>query len=298
MAKAEEKHPTQKQSRKQTKIAPWKTESVDTIVKLIQQYPIVGVINMENLPAKQLANMRKQLQTSMALYMSKKRIIKIAIEKAKAHKKGIEQLEPYLKGMPALLFTKENPFALYKTLQKSKSTAVAKAGQTAPKDIVVKAGPTSFAPGPVISELGQAGIKAGIEAGKVAIKQDSVIVKEGQVIKPNVASILQRLGIEPMEIGLNLVVVYENGEMYSKDILAVDETQYLNNITQAHSWALNLAIDVAYPSSSTIELLVQKAFRDGKGLAISQGIMAKEVVPDILAKAEREMLSVKEKAAL
>jgi large subunit ribosomal protein L10 len=42
---------------------------------------------------------------------------------------------------------------LYKILQKSKSSAPAKAGQTAPNDIYVKAGKTSFAPGPIIGEL-------------------------------------------------------------------------------------------------------------------------------------------------
>lgn len=285
-------------SKKPAKVAAWKETAISDVVKLMQDYPIIGVINMENLPARQLQVMRKQLRKSVVMYMTKRRLMHFAFEKAKVHKAGIEQLEQYLKGMPALLFTKENPFALYKNLQKSKSTAAAKPGQTAPKEISVKAGPTPFAPGPIIGELGQAGIKAGIEGGKVAIKQDAVIVKEGEVIKPNIASILTRLGIEPMEIGLNLVAVYENGAIYTKDILAVDETQYINNVIQAHSWAYNLAIEAAYTSAATIEPLVQKAWREGKALAVSQNILAKDAVAEILAKAERHMLSVKEKVAL
>ncbi|MBI2112759.1 50S ribosomal protein L10, partial [Candidatus Woesearchaeota archaeon] len=35
-------------------------------------------------------------------------------------------------------------------LEKNKSNAPAKPGQVAPKDITVKAGATSFAPGPII----------------------------------------------------------------------------------------------------------------------------------------------------
>jgi len=65
--------------------------------------------------------------------------------------------------MPALLFTKENPFKLYNKLQKSKSSAPAKAGQTAPSEIVVPKGPTPFAPGPIIGELGALGIKTAVE---------------------------------------------------------------------------------------------------------------------------------------
>src|SRR3989338_1052307 len=113
--------------------------------------------------------------------------------------------------MPALLLKKENPFSLYKILKKSKSSASAKAGQIAPRDLIVPAGPTPFTPGPVISELAAVGIKAGVEGGKVAVKVDSMIAKKGETIKPAVASMLTRLSILPMEIGLNLTAVYENG---------------------------------------------------------------------------------------
>src|SRR3989338_2085586 len=113
--------------------------------------------------------------------------------------------------MPALLLKKENPFSLYKILKKSKSSASAKAGQIAPRDIIVPAGPTPFTPGPVISEFAALGIKAGVEGGKVAVKQDTTACKEGKPINAPLASMLARLGIEPMEIGLNLVAVFENG---------------------------------------------------------------------------------------
>ncbi|MEK6867788.1 MAG: 50S ribosomal protein L10, partial [Nanoarchaeota archaeon] len=69
---------------------------------------------------------------------------------------------------------------------------------------------------------------------------------------------------------------------------------YKNNIGKAGRWALNLAVEMAYPTKDTTALLVQKAFRDAKGLGVTRGIMAKELVSDILAKAEREMLSIKQ----
>ena len=74
---------------------------------------------------------------------------------------------PHLKGMPALIFTKENPFSLFKTLKKSKTNAPAKANQTAPFDLIVPKGPTSFAPGPVIGELAILGIKSGVEINEI-----------------------------------------------------------------------------------------------------------------------------------
>lgn len=269
-----------------------KKDIVKEFQALAQKYPIIGAVNMEGLPTPQLQSMRANLrQTDVVLKMTKKRILKIVLESKQ--KPGIEKLIPYLKGHPALIFTKENPFKLFKTLEKSKSPAPAKAGQTAPKDIVVLAGPTGFAPGPIIGELGQIGIKAGIENGKVAIKQDSVVVKEGQVVKANVAAILQRLKIEPMEIGLDLVAVYEDGEIFTQDLLRVDEKQYIENIHQAHTWAFNLSIEAGIYNNDTIEFMIGKAYNDSKAIAIEQTILAKEVVEEILSKAERQMLSVK-----
>ena len=161
--------------------------------------------------------------------------------------------------MPALIFTKENPFKLSKIIRKNKSKAPIKPKQVAPSDIVVPAGPTSFAPGPIIGELGAVGIKAGVEAGKIAIKQDAVVAKEGDVVSSELASILTRLGIEPMEIGLNLTAVYEDGQIYESDLLQVDAAEYQVKISTAYSESLNLAVYIVYTNEDTLSTLLNKA---------------------------------------
>lgn len=277
---------TSKAKAGKAKVSEEKLKTVKEFENLIKKYPIVASLNMENLPAKQLQNMRSSMRGFAVIKMTKRRLMKIAVEICREGKKGIEQLLPYLKGMPALLFTNENPFRLYNVIKKSKSTAPAKAGQTAPKDIAVKAGPTPFAPGPIIGELGQAGIKAGIEGGKVAIKQDVVVVREGQAIKPNIASILARLGIEPMEIGLDVTAVYENGVVYTKEVLAIDEEAFAQKINEASTYAFNLAMESAYTVKDTILLLLARAFNDSKALALDADIMADALIVELLAKAE------------
>ena len=277
-------------------VAEYKKEIVSNLVNLIKEYPIIAVVNMENLPAPQLQAMRAQLRSGFFITMTKRRLIKLAIEQTKSNKKGIEKLEAHLGGMPALIFTKENPFKLSKTLQKSKSPAPAKAGQTAPRDIMVSKGATSFAPGPIIGELAMAGIKSGVDGGKVAIKEDSVVVKAGERIKPKVAEILTRLGIQPMEVGLDLVAVYENGLIYARDVLSVDEKEYKSRLANASRWAFNLAVYAAYPTKGTIKTLVVKAHNDAKNLGISQNIFDKGIIEILLGKAQAQMNSLKETA--
>ncbi|MBU0536500.1 MAG: 50S ribosomal protein L10 [Nanoarchaeota archaeon] len=279
--------------KKKAHVAQYKKDAVNELVKLFRENPIVGTIDVENLPAPQFQKMRAQLRDTVKITMTKRRLMKLAIEKVKEEKKGIENIVPYLRGMPALLFTKENPFTIYKLISKNKSPAPAKAGQIAPKDIIVTAGPTPFAPGPVIGELGAVGIKTGVEAGKVAIKADSVVVKEGQVIKANVASILSRLGINPMEIGLNITAMNEEGTIYERKILAVDEKEYINNIIQGHQWSFNLAVEAGIMNKETTEFMIIKAVNDSKALAREADILTDETVGDVLGKAERQMNALK-----
>ena len=283
----------QAQTKAEAHVAQYKKEIVSRLVDLINQYPIIGIVNMENLPAPQLQTMRAQLRGSFFITMTKRRLIRLAIDQTKSSKKGIEQLESHLGGMPALIFTKENPFKLSRTLQKSKSPAPAKAGQTAPRDIVVNKGVTSFAPGPIIGELALAGIKSGVEGGKVAIKEDSVVVKSGEKIKPKVAEILTRLGIQPMEVGLDLVAVFENGLIYKRDILSIDESEYKNRLANASRWAFNLANFISYPTKETIKTLIGKAHNDAKAIGVAQNIFDRGIIDILLGKAERQMLSLK-----
>ena len=274
-----------------------KKKLVQELVHDIDHFPIVGVINLEHLPAQQLQTMRSTLKSKgIKLSMARKKLLYLALSHSK--KKNLDQLSAKIKGMPALLFTKENPFALNALIVKNKSEAPAKAGQTAPKEIVIKAGPTSFAPGPIISELAAVGIKTKVNAGKLEIIQDVTVAKEGDVISAKLAETLKRLDIKPMEIGLNLVAVWEEGLVFDSKQLHIDEKEYAQNITQAATWAMNLAVEMAYPTSDTTELLLQKAFREAKAVGVEYAIMNKETSDEIIVRSERQALSLQKEANL
>jgi len=280
-------------------VAQWKKDVVVSIAKQINAAPILGILNMECLPAAQLARMKSKLRGGVDILMTRRTLLQKAILTASKNKPGLEKINEYMQtGMPALLFTRENPFALYKTLKKSKSHAAAKPGQTAPYDIVIPAGPTPFAPGPVISEFAQIGVKAGVEGGKVAVKQDSVVAKAGEAIKPAVASMMARLGMEPMEIGLNLVAVYEKGTVYSGKVLDIDEAKFAADLQAAVQSALNLAVEAVIPTADTTPLLLQKAWREARSIALESGLLAEGLAEDVLGHLYNVAAGMKEELKL
>lgn len=271
---------------KAAKVPSAKKQAVESLSRLAKDYPLIGVVNLENLPAKQLQSMRTKLRGKVEIVMRKKTLMSLALKKS--GKKNVEDLIKHFKGMSALIFTKDNPFSLFKTLKASQSKAPIKAGQVAPDTITVPAGPTSFAPGPIIGELGALGIKSGVENGKIAIKVDSEVAKEGDVISDKLAGILTRLGIEPMKIGLDLIAVYEDGEILTKDALDVDEEAYKNDILSAVTEVFNLAMFIGFPTTETTIPLISKAVTEARNLAMEAKVYTKETIKEIIAMAHNQ----------
>ncbi len=275
-----------------TKVAKWKLEEVDKMAAYLKEYPVVGIVNMEGIPARQLQKMRDLLRGEVLIKMSKKSLIKHALEKASKEEKSLKALEEHIKGQPAFIFSKVNPFKLYKILDKSKTPAPAKPNSIAPKDIVVKKGETPFPPGPMLSELQRVGIPTKISGGKIAISEDKLVVKEGERISPELASVLARLGIEPLEVGLDLLAAWENGTIFLPDILSIDEEKVISDIQDAFLHAVNLSIYSGYITKETAPMAIRKAYSEARALGLQAEIYEPEIIGDILSKSYLQMLSI------
>jgi len=276
----------------EAKGAKKKTRELEKLKELMRSYPVFGLLDMTDLPALQLIRIKHSLRSSILIKMSKKRLLKIAFNELKSEKKGIDTLIDKLKGLPAIVFTKEEPFKLAKLISQNKSMAPAKPGQTAPTDLIVPAGPTPFPAGPMIGELGAMGIKCKVENGKISVINATTLVKEGEVIVASKAGLLSKLGIEPMEIGLNLLLTYKDGEILTKEVLFVDEQEYLDNIARAASEAFALSLSIGYITEDNIKVLLSKANAEATSLAKKANIMTSENVGEQLAKAEAQAESL------
>jgi large subunit ribosomal protein L10 len=268
-----------------------KKDTLKGLVVQIDEYPVVGMLDMHKLPARQLHMIKEQLKGKAVIRMVKKRILKLALEQCK--KKNISKLSDIIQGQPALLFSKGNPFELAQAIAKSKSKAPAKAGDIAPRDIIVPAGPTSLPPGPAIGDLQRAKIQAGVEGDKIVVKKDAKVAKEGDVITPELADLLPKLDIEPMEISLNLIAVWDDGLVFDKDILFIPQEHYVGQLQTAYSSAFNLAINIGFVTSDTVPILITKAHTEAKAVAIEAGIITDETAGTILAKAEAQKDALK-----
>jgi large subunit ribosomal protein L10 len=271
-------------------VAPYKQAIVKDLVARFEKSKVVGLANIHGIPAPQFQGIRKNLAGRASITVAKNNLIKLALKEAAAKRKGLEALAADLDGQTAVITADVNPFKLFKELEKTKTPSPARGGERAPEDIWVREGETPFKPGPIVGELQKAGLPAAIERGKVIIKKDKLVVKAGDKIPRDVAQVLARLEIFPLIVGLDLKGAYEDGMVYHRDALAVDEDVIRGQINLASRQALGLALEIGYATKATIQPLLAKAFQNALSVSVESGFPTKESLKLLLAKAQAQAL--------
>ncbi len=242
-----------------------KIKIVADLQKQLESSPVVAVASIKSLPSRQYGSIKKKTRGSVTIAFAKLSLIRRAIEQSKRAAE-LKPIEDALGDGRVLLFSELDAFKLYKLFKQNKSKTGAKPGSIAPSDLVVPAGETSLAPGPVLTELKQAGIQAKIQGPKVVITKDAVVTKKGEAVSESAAKILAKLGVEPFEVGLLVQRVYENGTMYEGDVLNIDEDALLQQLLQAHQEAVNLTVVAEIYNDVSTPIILQKAEREALAL--------------------------------
>ena len=274
-------------------VAEWKHVEVKELTDFLTTNKVIGIVEIGGIPAPQMQQMRRNLHGTAVIRSAKNNLIQRALDDAEKQVKGIASLKESVAGQTAVIATDMSPFKLFAQIKSTRTMAPARGGETATLDIEVKAGDTPFKPGPIVGELQKVGIPAAIQEGKVIIRSDKVIVPQGEKIPIDVAQMLTRLEIFPIEIGMNLHAVFENGSIFKSDVLDIDIDEIIGKMKQASINAYNLAIEAGWFTELTIQPLLIKAHNDALTLAIEQGIINKETIKKLISKAHVSMLTLK-----
>jgi len=232
-------------------------KTVEDLKNLIETKKTILIASIKNLPASQFQEISKKLRGKAIVKVPKKNLILRALDSSS--KEAIKDLKEKLEDSIAILFSDLDSFELAGELSSNKSPAKAKAGQEAPEDIEVSAGPTDLVPGPAISELGALGIQIQIEKGKITIKEPRVIAKEGEKISSGAADVMNKLDIKPFSVGFIPLCAFDNeeGKFYSE--LKIDKEATLEELKTFYSKALSFAVEIGYSNENTIRFLIGKA---------------------------------------
>lgn len=255
----------------------------NNLIELTKQYKVIALIKMEKVRSTQLMQVRKNFRDQLKIMMTKNNVAKKALQAVDI--KGMDKIMEALDGQRAFMFTNMDPFKLFLTLDKSKIYLPAKGGDVATDEIVIPAGNTGIPPGPVLSEFKEAKVPTKIDAGSIAVSEDTVVATSGDVISHKLAALLSKLNVKPIKAGMSIYLAIQDGVFYSNEDLRIDVDEARQELLASFNSALALAVDASYVAKESIEHLLRKAFSNARSLSINAGYVTPETVKDTLASA-------------
>uniref|UniRef100_A0A183C033 Large ribosomal subunit protein uL10 n=1 Tax=Globodera pallida TaxID=36090 RepID=A0A183C033_GLOPA len=170
----------------------------------------------------------------------------------------LEKLLPYIVGNVGFVFTKEDLGEIRKQLLENKRGAPAKAGALAPCD--VKLPPQNSGMGPEKTSF--------FQALQIPTKISRVGASE--------AALLNMLGIQPFSYGLVVNQVYDNGAVYSPEVLDVTTEDLLARFQQGVRNLAAVSLGIGYPTMASAPHLVANAFKNLLAIAAETDVSFKE----------------------
>ena len=270
-------------------VRPEKVAVVGALAQSVLAKPVTALVGVRGVPASALQSMRRELRKrGHPIVVATNSALRHALSAAAKQRPALAPLLERVEDQTALLTASGNPFAIFDEFSRTRSPTPARGGEHAPHDIVVPAGTTSFKPGPIVGELQHAGFPAAIEKGKVVLKKDTTIVRQGHTISREVAGLLTRMDIRPLEVGLAVRGLVDGETFYPPEVLAVDLEGRRQEVALAVRQALGVAVELAYLTPATFPLLVQRAHRRALGLAVAAGYPTKETIEPLFVQAMKE----------
>lgn len=265
-----------------------KERFIQRILSLTKNYKTIAISKLYKVRAAQLMELRRKFRKEMEVIVVKNKVASIAFKQANLSK--VEDFIEEIKDQSALIFTNMDPFKLYMLLEKNKVNLPARPGDIATEDIVIPAGNTGLAPGPVLSEFKEAKIPTRIDSGSIWVSRDTVVANKGDPISPKLASLLSKLGIKPVRAGLSVSIAWYDGLIFYEKDMKLDIDEYKRLIQDAYINAKTLAIEASYPIKEILPFIIMKYETEARYIAIASGYLSKDIIADILAKCNNEAI--------
>jgi len=262
---------------------------------LPSKYSVIALSKMTKVRATQLMAIRKKFRNDIKIRVIKNKVAIRAFEKVKGIA-GIENLSKQLEGQCALMFTNISPFKLNLIFAQNKVFLAAKGGDVATKEVVVPAGNTGIAPGPVLSEFKVANVQTRIDQGTIWVSKDTIVAKPGDVISVQLASLLSKLNVKPIEAGISINFAIAEGLLFKEQDLRINLDEYRIELVRSFQQALALATEAGYMIPETVKPLLAKAQQHARSLAAEAGYLTPETADIVLPLAQARANALANKA--
>lgn len=219
--------------------------------KYCTEYKSVLTICADNVGSSQLQQVRLALRGRAVILMGKNTMIRTILRAAASTIPMCGTLINLVNGNIGFVFTNGDIAEIRKEIESIVEPAAAKAGALAPVKVVVPAGPTGMDPGQT-SFFQAMGIATKIVRGQVEIVTAVNLLSPGEKVGNSEATLLSKLDIRPFFYGLKVQMIYDNGSVYSTEILDITQDdlrlKFLNGIRKLAA----ISLKIGYPTLASV----------------------------------------------
>lgn len=253
----------------------WKANYFTRIVALFDEYPKCFLVGVDNVGSKQMQEIRQAMRGHGEILMGKNTMIRKAIRGHLQENNSLEKLLPHIVGNVGFVFTKDDLSGIRKKLLENKRGAPAKAGAIAPVD--VKLPPQNTGMGPEKTSFFQAlQIPTKISKGTIEILNEVHLIKVGDKVGASESALLNMLNIQPFSYGLMVQQVYDNGTIYSPEVLDMTDDDLIARFQQGVRNIAAVSLSIGYPTKASVPHSIANAFKNLLAVAAETDVTFKE----------------------
>ena len=204
---------------------------------------------------------RQALRGKGVVLMGKNTMVRRAFRVILAEYPQFEKLLPHVKGNIGFVFTSGDLKDVREIIVSNVVAAPARAGAIAPNDVYVPGGNTGMEPGKT-SFFQALGIPTKIARGTIEIVSDVQVVSAGTKVGSSEATLLNMLNISPFTYGMTVTQVYDNGAVFSPEILDIEEKTLLDGFTSGIKTIAAISLAINYPTIASVSHSLVNSYKN------------------------------------
>lgn len=211
---------------------------------------------------------RVALRGKGVVLMGKNTMVRRALRSILSELPQFERLLPHIRGNIGFVFTNYDLKEIRTIITANKVAAPARAGALATVDVIVPGGNTGMEPGKT-SFFQALGIPTKIARGTIEIVGDVQVVTAGTRVGSSEATLLNMLNISPFTYGMKVVQIYDNGNIFSPDVLDIDEKVLIDRFLSGIKTVAAISLALNYPTIVSIPHVLVNAYKNVLAISIA-----------------------------
>jgi len=261
----------------------WKANYFAKIGQYLTEYPRCFLVSADNVGSLQMQQIRIALRGKAEVLMGKNTMMRKAIRGHIPNNPALEKILPHVVGNVGFVFTNEDLLEVRDILLSNKKEAPAKAGAIAPLDVHVEKQNTGM--GPEKTSFFQALAPTKITKGTIEILNDIHLIKVIEKVGASESALLGMLKIKPFHYGLVCKAVYDEGSVYSPEVLDIKPEDLRKRFCDGIANITAVSLAIGYPTVSSVPHLVVNGFKNLASVCLEADIDIPQIalIKEILA---------------